>query len=124
MPGTADELMEGSRLAVELEAGEPDEAAERYAVAALAFARCGADSLRHQAKQRLRDIGLERPCWFCGRRVCGLGPRGVRSAAFVLMGPVSHDSDEVAGRASCGQPILTRPCEWALCWFDCNRRSA
>lgn len=51
----------------------PDEAAVRYAVAALAFGRCGATQLRQDARERLRCIGLERSCWFCGRHVRGLG---------------------------------------------------
>ncbi len=55
------------------EADDPDEAAERYAVAALAFGRSGAAQMRQQVRERLRGIGLERPCWFCGRRARGLG---------------------------------------------------
>lgn len=56
-----------------LAADDPDEAAERYAVAALAFGRCGAGQRRQVARDELRRIGLERPCWFCGRQVRGLG---------------------------------------------------
>lgn len=52
---------------------DPDIAAEHFALAGQAFTRCGAADLRAQARERLRCARLERPCWFCGRRVQGLG---------------------------------------------------
>jgi hypothetical protein len=52
---------------------DPDVAAEHFALAAQAFTRCGAADLRAQARDRLRSTRLERCCWFCGRRVQGLG---------------------------------------------------
>lgn len=52
---------------------DPDRAAEHFALAAQAFTRCGAAELRAQARDRLRSARLERCCWFCGRRVQGLG---------------------------------------------------
>jgi hypothetical protein len=52
---------------------DPDVAGEHFALAAQAFTRCGAADLRAQARDRLRSARLERSCWFCGRRVQGLG---------------------------------------------------
>jgi hypothetical protein len=54
-------------------ADDPDIGAECYALAAQAFGRCGANDLRAQARERLRAVRLERPCWFCGRVVRGFG---------------------------------------------------
>lgn len=59
--------------AAALEASAPDEAAERFAMAAQAFGRCGATVARDEVRGRLRASRLERPCWFCGRIVRGLG---------------------------------------------------
>jgi|GEM_PF-1974456 len=59
--------------AMHTEATDPEAAAERFAMAAHAFARCGANAARDQARKRLRATRLERPCWFCGRMVRGLG---------------------------------------------------
>lgn len=52
---------------------DPDVAGEHFALAAQAFTRCGAAELRTQARDRLRAARLERSCWFCGRRVQGVG---------------------------------------------------
>jgi hypothetical protein len=54
-------------------ADDPDIGAEYYALAAQAFGRCGANDLRAQARERLKAVRLERPCWFCGRAVRGFG---------------------------------------------------
>jgi hypothetical protein len=59
--------------AMHAEATDPEAAAERFAMAAHAFGRCGAAAARDDARKRLRAARLERPCWFCGRTVRGLG---------------------------------------------------
>lgn len=52
---------------------DPDLAAEHLAMAAQAFGRAGATELRDRCRRGLRSARLERPCWFCGRIVRGLG---------------------------------------------------
>ena len=58
---------------------EPERAAEQYAMATQAFARCGAEALRGQVKEALRFCLLERRCWFCG-----VHAQGVRSNIVVI----------------------------------------
>jgi hypothetical protein len=84
------------------EAEDPDEAAERYAVAALAFGRSGAGQMRQQVRERLRGIGLERPCWFCGRHARGLGSNlrslpTVASSYFAKLGGDRGESYDPSG---------------------------
>ena len=82
------------------ESTDPDEAAERLAMAALAFGRCGAAELRKQARDRLRGVRLERPCWFCGRRVRGLGTNLLRlpSIASAYFARLDH-ADQASGES-------------------------
>lgn len=58
---------------------EPERAAEQYAMATQAFARCGADALRTQTRDALRLTQAERRCWFCG-----VYAQGVRSNISVI----------------------------------------
>ena len=79
---------------------DPDLAAEHFAMAAQAFGRCGAGQQRAEARERLRACRLERPCWFCGRTVRGLGEhlRAMRTVASAYFGAVAR-ADRERGEA-------------------------
>jgi hypothetical protein len=85
---------------------EPEAAAERFAMAAQAFARCGAGQERAGARQALRDARFERACWFCQRRVQGLGtnlvPLAIKPTEYLARASASDrergDSYDGSGR--------------------------
>ncbi|MEZ4294431.1 MAG: hypothetical protein R3B70_05610 [Polyangiaceae bacterium] len=80
-------------------ARDPDLAAEHFAMAAQAFGRCGAAAQRKDARERLAACRLERPCWFCGRTVRGLGEhlrtmRTVASSYFAAVAKADRERGE------------------------------